>query len=271
MVWFGLNIGREKNADPRWLLPLICRVGEVSKSEIGSIRINDEESRFEIQAEHADRFAAAVEASNNKEGKIWRLGAGGSPGEAAPRPPAVREERPARPVPTEHAGPVVEAEAAAPSAAPNGGSGYVKRKHPAAAAEHARPQRPQYARPERADSVVNSPATGNGYLKRKPANGTTATVGGNREHTRPDQARPEYTRPERTDGAGKKPFHAQSRFNSDARKPRHEGTLHSGKPAGKPSGQPNGKPGGQRGGKPSGGKPGGFRAFKSAGKTKRSP
>ncbi len=39
MTWFRINIGRNRNADPRWLLPLICRAGGVSKSEIGVIRV----------------------------------------------------------------------------------------------------------------------------------------------------------------------------------------------------------------------------------------
>lgn len=73
MVWFGLAIGRNKNADPRWILPLICRVGEVSKREIGSIRVDETETRFEILAEHADNFANAVRHSKHKEGRIWRL------------------------------------------------------------------------------------------------------------------------------------------------------------------------------------------------------
>ena len=56
MVWFGLNIGREKNADPRWLLPLICRVGAVTRNEIGSIRIGDTESRFQIRTDRRRRL-----------------------------------------------------------------------------------------------------------------------------------------------------------------------------------------------------------------------
>jgi hypothetical protein len=34
-VWFRLNVGREKNADPKWLIPLICRQGHVTKQDIG--------------------------------------------------------------------------------------------------------------------------------------------------------------------------------------------------------------------------------------------
>ena len=93
MVWFGLNIGREKNADPRWLLPLICRVGDVSKSEIGSIKIADRQTTFEILASHADQFELAFKASKNKEGKMWRVDGEAAPAASEPK----SESKPGRP------------------------------------------------------------------------------------------------------------------------------------------------------------------------------
>ena len=59
-VWFHMNIGRRHNADPRWLLPLICRRGHITKSEIGAIRIQPNETAFEIPRAVASRFAASV-------------------------------------------------------------------------------------------------------------------------------------------------------------------------------------------------------------------
>jgi len=61
--WFTLSIGRTRRADPKWLLPLICKAGDVTKRDIGSIKIFDNETRFEIAADKADAFAATV-ASN---------------------------------------------------------------------------------------------------------------------------------------------------------------------------------------------------------------
>jgi ATP-dependent RNA helicase DeaD len=75
MVWYRLNIGRERNADPRWLLPLICRAGNVTKADIGSIKIFDRDTRFQILAERADAFDASVKAVKPKEGNIARVGA----------------------------------------------------------------------------------------------------------------------------------------------------------------------------------------------------
>jgi ATP-dependent RNA helicase DeaD len=59
-VWFSLSAGRRAKADPKWLLPLICRLGGVEKADVGAIRILDTETRFEISAELADMFAANV-------------------------------------------------------------------------------------------------------------------------------------------------------------------------------------------------------------------
>ena len=59
-VWFRLNVGREKNADPRWLLPMICRQGGVTKREIGAIRIFDHETRVEVAGNVSESFLAAV-------------------------------------------------------------------------------------------------------------------------------------------------------------------------------------------------------------------
>ena len=63
MAWFRINIGRDKNADPKWLLPTICRIGHVTKRDIGSIKIFDRETKFEITKEAEAKFKAAVAAS----------------------------------------------------------------------------------------------------------------------------------------------------------------------------------------------------------------
>lgn len=75
MVWFRINIGRDRNADPRWLLPLICRAGGVSKAEIGAIKVNERDTRFQIAAEVADQFDHAARTAKKKEGHINRVGA----------------------------------------------------------------------------------------------------------------------------------------------------------------------------------------------------
>jgi ATP-dependent RNA helicase DeaD len=70
VVWFRITVGRDKNADPKWLIPMICRLGHVTKKEIGSIKIFDRETKFEIAKVAAVRFGEAVKATVNDEIKI---------------------------------------------------------------------------------------------------------------------------------------------------------------------------------------------------------
>jgi ATP-dependent RNA helicase DeaD len=70
MVWFRMSVGRQNNADPRWLLPIICRLGHVTKKDIGTIRIFDRETKFEIAQSMASRFAAAVRRSTPNDEDI---------------------------------------------------------------------------------------------------------------------------------------------------------------------------------------------------------
>jgi ATP-dependent RNA helicase DeaD len=65
-IAFRINIGREGNADPRWLIPLLCRRGHVTKKDIGTIKIFDRETRFGIVERAAGRFASAVRRSNGQ-------------------------------------------------------------------------------------------------------------------------------------------------------------------------------------------------------------
>jgi len=64
-VWFRINMGRNNNADPRWLLPLLCRRGHITKREVGAIRIFDQESRFEIPRAIAGKFMAALQRTDD--------------------------------------------------------------------------------------------------------------------------------------------------------------------------------------------------------------
>ena len=55
-VWFKMAIGRRQNADARWILPLICRRGHITKNEIGAIRIGANETFFQIPRAAAAKF-----------------------------------------------------------------------------------------------------------------------------------------------------------------------------------------------------------------------
>lgn len=90
-VWFRLSVGRQKNADPKWLLPLICRRGHVTRNEVGAIRIFDRETLFEIAADAAGRFEAALAQDGDEEIRIARS-SDGAPPQRGPRTP--RSSRP---------------------------------------------------------------------------------------------------------------------------------------------------------------------------------
>ena len=60
VVWFKIGIGRRQNAEPRWILPLLCRRGHITRNEIGAIRIGQHESWFQVPKTAAAKFADAV-------------------------------------------------------------------------------------------------------------------------------------------------------------------------------------------------------------------
>jgi ATP-dependent RNA helicase DeaD len=60
VVWFRIGIGRERKADPKWLLPLLCRRGGVTRDQIGKIQVLPRETRFEVAREAAGVFAKAA-------------------------------------------------------------------------------------------------------------------------------------------------------------------------------------------------------------------
>ncbi|MBT5570325.1 MAG: DEAD/DEAH box helicase [Alphaproteobacteria bacterium] len=59
-VWFSISVGRNDNAEPRWLLPMLCRVGQITGQDIGSIKIQSDETSFEIASGVSDKFLEAV-------------------------------------------------------------------------------------------------------------------------------------------------------------------------------------------------------------------
>jgi ATP-dependent RNA helicase DeaD len=88
-AWFRLAVGRKNNADPKWLIPLICRLGHVTKKDIGQIRIFDRETKFEIDRAVEGRFREAVAAAAAEGGaRVEPAGApgGDARGDRGPRP-----------------------------------------------------------------------------------------------------------------------------------------------------------------------------------------
>lgn len=59
-VWISLSAGRDMDANPRWILPMMCGAGHLTKKQIGAIRIAEKETFVEIEASSANKFFAAV-------------------------------------------------------------------------------------------------------------------------------------------------------------------------------------------------------------------
>jgi len=66
-VWFRAAIGRRKNAEARWLLPMICRRGGIEKQDIGTIRVMDTTTEFEISARVAESFTAKIRRPDKED------------------------------------------------------------------------------------------------------------------------------------------------------------------------------------------------------------
>ena len=62
-----MDIGRRQNADPRWILPLLCRRGHITRNEIGAIRIAADETHFQVPRAVAAKFPRASSAPRDED------------------------------------------------------------------------------------------------------------------------------------------------------------------------------------------------------------
>ncbi|HEY0708575.1 MAG TPA: DEAD/DEAH box helicase, partial [Polyangia bacterium] len=153
-VLFRVNLGASANAEPGWLLPLICRRGGVTRREVGAIRVGATSSTFEISAEAAADFAAAAAERDPRAPNVTIEAAGEGAGHVAPVAPASRDSRPTRKPTNNHRderparGSTPEPEAAF---APN-----ARRTSDGADETEAR-ETPRAAAPERRDEVIEAP------------------------------------------------------------------------------------------------------------------
>ena len=81
-VWFSADLGQGGQSEVRWILPLLCRLGRVSRRDIGRIRVLDGQTQFEVRSGAAKGFATAAARRGDGGPRIARLGA--RPGEASP-------------------------------------------------------------------------------------------------------------------------------------------------------------------------------------------
>jgi ATP-dependent RNA helicase DeaD len=70
-VWFEVNIGRANDAHPQWLMPLLCRRGQVGREVIGRIEIGEDTTRFAIRPDAAQSFAEASRRPDRRNPGVW--------------------------------------------------------------------------------------------------------------------------------------------------------------------------------------------------------
>jgi ATP-dependent RNA helicase DeaD len=92
-VWFRLDIGRTKNADPKWLLPMLCKKGGVQREDIGAIRIFPTDTKVEISADAAESFLKNMRKPGPDKVGVERVGAGSGAGSGGAE---AQESRPPR-------------------------------------------------------------------------------------------------------------------------------------------------------------------------------
>ena len=79
-AWFHLTVGRSKGADPKWLLPMLCKRGGVTRQDIGPIRIFERETKVLVSDQAARDFARAVHGTEVQGVRIEPMA---GPGRAA--------------------------------------------------------------------------------------------------------------------------------------------------------------------------------------------
>ncbi|MCB2093939.1 MAG: DEAD/DEAH box helicase [Rhodobacteraceae bacterium] len=68
--WFALSLGRKHRAEPRWILPMLCRAGNIGRDDVGAIRLQETETFVEILATRTTAITAAIGAGGRLEGDV---------------------------------------------------------------------------------------------------------------------------------------------------------------------------------------------------------
>ncbi|RAP39585.1 ATP-dependent RNA helicase [Rhodovulum viride] len=97
-VWFELSVGRDRRAEPRWLLPLVCRAGNLERSQIGRIQLLAKTSLVEIAEAAVSGFVERIGPEGLLEDDIRAKRFYGpvedTRGAPRPRPARPKAERP---------------------------------------------------------------------------------------------------------------------------------------------------------------------------------
>ncbi len=83
--WVKLGVGRKNKADPKWLIPMLCKSGGFSRNSIGAIRIAPDSTLVELKPDAAQRLLDAAGDAQIIDKSIW-VGLADGPEPSSPRP-----------------------------------------------------------------------------------------------------------------------------------------------------------------------------------------
>jgi ATP-dependent RNA helicase DeaD len=96
-AWVSLSVGRNKQAEPRWLILMLCKAGGLTKRQLGTIKIHDDETHVEIDAAVVHDFMARIGGDGGKLEKqihVTRIEAPGQQHEPRQRQAPAHRDRP---------------------------------------------------------------------------------------------------------------------------------------------------------------------------------
>jgi ATP-dependent RNA helicase DeaD len=168
-VWFSLSVGRKQSAEPRWLLPMLCRAGNITKREIGAIRIDHDESLVELAPGCVEKFLEAVGPSRRLEKTITVTRLDGAPeGFKGPRDkPRANKKKPYAPKPGSRTGPEPKRKFAQKPDEPSGDQ--IVQDRPTTKVKGKKSHKPKFAKAGTKDRSPDMPGT-NKPKQKKPKN-----------------------------------------------------------------------------------------------------
>lgn len=102
--WIKLGVGRKNKADPKWLIPMLCKSGGFTRNEIGVIQISAGFTHVELKPHAAEQLMAAAGAQQVIDDSIW-VDRSAQPEAAPERPPFRKDSRSSKPRPKVRANP----------------------------------------------------------------------------------------------------------------------------------------------------------------------
>ena len=257
--WIRLACGHNIRAEPRWLLPMLCRVGDLTKDDIGAIRIFEDHTLVQIKEDSRARFTNAMGNPMQLEQDIAVTFSDAPAGGDRPAPrPRTGDRKDSRP-PRKHDGPKKYEDRPRHKSGDGDKPSYKRPGGDDAPRPTARPPRPdRAAKPYHPDDAATRPARAPrpDSPERKPfaaRDGAPArkAYGNDDRKPRSDKpyGKPRADRPKDAKPAGAKPAGPRSApanaSNPSARMDGKPARKSAGKPGGKFSGKPGAKPGGK--------------------------